>query len=101
LAAGGLLAPVARPVDAAGHQLDRGGVDDVDQALEPARHAAVGAPAEARPQRGQAAEHRPEQFFGHGGGADFVGVREAVAAGRGGLAQTPQLGGVQTQAVAY
>src|SRR5438445_811223 len=54
---------------------------------------------EARRQAFQMAQNCPEELFGHGGRADFIGVRKAIAARSGGPAQRGQRTGVKMQRI--
>jgi len=102
VALGGSLAPtMLRPVQTRGDELNGGGVDHVDDALEAAGQTLEAAPgAELRLERLQMGQHRPEEPLGHRRVAVFVRVREAVAAGRGGAANPGQPAGMVMRGVA-
>ena len=86
-----LAAFVVRPVQTAGDELDRRGVDHVNELLDPARQAPVGAAAETFGQARQMLQCGPEQRLGHRAGADLVGMGQAIAAGRRTMSRAPSL----------
>ena len=101
MAFGGSLAPtVLGPVQRPRHQLDGGGVNNVDEALEAEGEPGATVAAESGLQRLQMFQHRPEQLLGHFRIAPAVGVRKRVFGRRRGSAQCRQRPGVQTQGVA-
>ncbi len=101
MAFGGRLAPtVFGPVQRAGHQLDGGGVHDMNEALEAEGKPGATVAAESGLQSLQMFQHRPEQLLGHFRIAPAVGVRERVFGRRRGPAQCRQRSGVQAQGVA-
>src|SRR3990172_1680928 len=55
-----LPASMTGPVDTVRNQLDRGGVDNIDHTLEPARETTEGPTAESRGDMGQVMENAPE-----------------------------------------
>ena len=97
---GSLAAAMLGPVQRAGHQLDGGGVHDMDEALEAEGEPGATVAAESGLQGLQMFQHRPEQLLGHFRIAPTVGVRQRVFGRRRGPAQCRQRPGVQTQGVA-
>ena len=102
MAFGGSLAPtVLGPVQRAGHQLDGGGVHDMDEALEAEGEPGAMVAAESGLQSLQMFQHRPEKLLGHFRIAPAVGVRKRVFGRWRGPAQCRQRSRVQTQGVAH
>ena len=87
---GGFAATVLGPIQGVGHQFNHSGVHDVDRHLEPVSAAPGFAANELRREPAQTIEHLPEKFFPYFSRADFVGVREAVAARRHGASNATQ-----------
>src|SRR6185295_13182871 len=98
---GGSLAPaVLGPVQAAGDQLDGGGVHEVNGAFEAEGKLGPAAAAKAGVELLQMLEHSPEEVLGHLGRALTVGGGEAVFAGAAGAAKGRERTGVEPQGVA-
>ena len=88
------------PVQARGHQLDRGRVHGVNGALETVEQAlALAAAGKARVETLEVIEDGPEELLGQRGVAVFVGVGQIVAAGRGGAPQSRERTRVQAQGI--
>ena len=101
MALGSGLAPtMLGPVQRAGHQLDGGGVNDMNKALEAKGEPGAMVAAEGGLQGLQMFQHRPEELFGHFRISPAVGVRKRVFGRRRGPAQCRQRPRVQTQGVA-
>ena len=99
---GGLAPPVLGPIQTRGNELNGGGVDHMDDALEATGQAFEASPGtELRLDRLQMGKHRPEELLGHRRVAMLVSVRESVAAGRGGAPDTRQPADMVAQGVAH
>ena len=99
---GGLAPPVLGPIQTRGNELNGGGVDHMDDALEATGQAFEASPGtELRLDRLQMGKHRPEELLGHRRVAMFVSVRESVAAGRGGAPDARQPADMVAQGVAH
>ena len=96
---GGLAAAVLGPVQRAGHELNGGGVHDMDQAFEAEGELRAAATAEGGVQGLQMFQHRPKELFGHFWIARAVGVRKRVLGRRCRTAQCRQRPGVQPQRI--
>ena len=93
MAFGGGLAPAMfGPVQRAGHQLDGGGVHDMDEALEAEGEVRAAVAAEGGLQGLQMIQHGPEESFGHFRVAGAVGVGERVFAAVAWRRATPTTG---------
>jgi hypothetical protein len=101
MALGGGLAPTMfGPVQGTGHQLNGGGIHDLDEALETESEFRAAVAAEGGLQGLQMIQHGPEELFGHFRVAGAMGVGQRVfRRGRGG-AQRRQRAGVKAQRVA-
>ena len=97
---GGFAPPMLGPVQARGHQLNRGRVHHVDDAFKAAGQAKALATGKVWLERLQMLQHPPEQLLGHRGIPVLVGMGEIIATGRGGPAQGRQGSRVQAQRVA-
>ena len=97
---GGLAPAVSGPVQRAGHQLDGGGIHDLDEALEAESELGTAVAAEGRLQGLQMIQHGPEELLGHFRIAGAVGVGEGVFGGCRGRAQRRQRTGMKPQRVA-
>ena len=96
----GLAAAVFGPVQGTGHQLDGGGIHDMDETLETESEFRAADAAEGGLQGLQMSQHGPEELLGHLRVAGAIGVGEGVfRRGRGG-AQCRQRAGVKAQRVA-
>ena len=101
VALGGRRAPaMLGPVQAAGDPLNGGGVHQMDPPLEPEGQAGPPAAAEARLERLQMFQLRPEQVLGQWGVPFPVGVREGVLVRRGRAPDRRQRTGVPLPRVA-
>jgi len=87
-------------VQGAGHQLDGGGVHDMNEPFETKGELGTAVSAEARLQGLQVVQHGPEKHLGHFRIAGAVGVRERVFGRRGCSAQRRQRPRMQAQGVA-
>lgn len=101
MALGGGLAPTMfGPVQGTGHQLDGGGVHDMNEALEAEGKLGAAVAAEGRLQGLQMSQHGPEELFGHFRVAGAIGVGQRVFRRSRGGAQRRQWSGVKAQRVA-
>ncbi len=101
VALGGNLAPaVFGPVEGGGHQLDGGGVHNVNEAFETEGELGTAVAAEGRLQGLQMIQHGPEELLGHFRVAGAVGVGQRVFRRCGGRAQRRQRTRVKPQRVA-
>jgi len=88
------------PVQGTGHQLDGGGIHDMDEAFETKSQFRAAVAAKGGLQGLQMSQHGPEELFGHFRVAGAIGVGQRVfRRGRGG-AQRRQRAGVKAQRVA-
>jgi hypothetical protein len=101
MALSGSLAPAMfGPVEGTSHQLDGGGVHDMDEAFETESEFGTAVAAEGRLQGLQMIQHGPKELLGHFRVAGAIGVGQRVfRRGRGG-AQRGQRAGVKAQSVA-
>ena len=97
---GGLAAAMFGPVEGAGHQLDGGGVHDVDEAFETESEFRAAVAAKGGLQGLQMIQHGPEQLFGHFRVAGAIGMRQGVFWRGRGRTQRRQRAGVKPQRVA-
>lgn len=98
---GGLAPAVPGPIDAVGHQADRGGIDQIDELLEAVAVAPPVAPAKARCEGVEMIEGLPKQPLGQGGIARAVGMGKGVARRGPGPADGLKLPGDEAQRVAH
>jgi len=91
--------PVARPIDAVDHEVDRRGVHGVHGALETTRHAVESLSAEPRAHGGEVVQDLPKQRLRHVAVAFAISVRVCVLRGRHGSANAPQFRRVILQRV--
>lgn len=97
---GGFSPAMLGPVHAGSHQLDGGGIHRMNRAFEPVEQPlALPASGKARVQGLEVFQDRPEQFFGQGGVAMFVGMGQVVAGGSRSPAQRGERSRVQAQRV--
>ena len=101
MALGGGLAPTMfGPVQGTGHQLDGGGVHDMNKPFETKGEFRATVAAEGRLQGLQMRQHGPEELLSHERVAGAIGMGQCVfRRGRGG-AQRGQRAGVKAQSVA-
>lgn len=101
VALGGCLAPTMfGPVQGTGHQLDGGGIHDLDEAFETESEFRTAVAAESGLQGLQMIQHGPEELLGHFRVAGAIGVGQRVFRGCRGRAQRRQRAGVQPQRIA-
>jgi len=97
-----LAPPVFGPIHTRGDQGNGGRIHQMNRAPELAGETFAGfATDKAWGALAQVIQDRPKELFGHLGRADLVGMRERVAIGRGGAADTRKRPRVQTQRVAH
>ncbi len=98
----GLATAVFGPIQARGHQLDRGRIHHMDGPSKPTGQAPkAAAGSELRLDTLQMSEHTPEQLLGHGGVTVPACMRQTVAARWAGPSDACQPATVMPQRIAY
>ena len=101
MALGGGLAPTMfGPVQGTGHQLDGGGIHDMDEAFEAESEFRATVAAKGRLQGLQMIQHGPEELFGHFRVTGAIGVGQGVLGRWRGTPHRRQRAGVKPQSVA-
>ncbi len=88
------------PVEGTGHQLDGGGIHDLDEAFETEGEFRAAVATEVGLDGLQMIQHGPEELFGQLGVTGAVGVGEGVFGWWRGAAQSRERAGVKAQSVA-
>ncbi len=102
MALGGGFAPtVLRPRHTIGHELNRGGIDDVDRAAETPGQRIFSAATETGMLGLEMVEHFPEKSFGKHTVAFLVRMTERIAGRRGGLAHREEGRHLEAQRIAH
>ena len=97
---GGLAAAMFGPVEGAGHQLDGGGIHDMDEAFGNGKRISGGGCRQRRAAKFTVIQHGPEQLFGHLRVAGAISVGQRVFRRGRRRTQRRQRAGVKPQRVA-